>query len=59
MTDKENSPDYSNYNKMSLFSAEIPPANKLNAESAFKIYELLRPILPKTKSIDPKNVRFC
>ena len=54
MTDKENSPDYNDNNKLNLYSAEIPPANKLNAESAFKIYELLRPILPETKSIDPK-----
>ena len=54
MTDKENSPDYSDNNKLNLYSAEIPPANKLNAESAFKIYESLRPILPETKSIEPK-----
>ena len=54
MTGKENSPDYRFNNKLNLYSAEIPPANRLNAESTFKIYELLRPILPETKSIYPK-----
>ena len=38
MTDKENSADYSDNNKLNLYSAEIPPANKLNAESAFTSY---------------------
>ena len=32
MTDKENSPDYSDNNRLKLYSAEIPSANKLNAE---------------------------
>ena len=31
MTDKENSPDYSDNNKLNLYSAEIKSANKLNS----------------------------
>ena len=49
MTQKENSSDLNEDNKLNLTNIKIPTPKTLNAENTIQIYELLRPILPITK----------
>ena len=51
MTIKKNNPDSNDSNKLNLNNFEMPAPNRLDAEKTFQIYELLRPILPRTKVI--------
>ena len=51
MTIKKNNPDSNDSNKLNLNNFEMPAPNRLDAENTFQIYELLRPILPRTKVI--------
>ena len=55
-THKINSPDLNDSNKLNLNNFEMPEPNMLDAEKTFQIYELLRPILPKTRVIKSQIV---